>query len=226
MISTSRTTSSHPTLAELAILTPAASRVFHRHGLDYCCGGRRPLAEACRERGLEPAEVLQEIEDESKQEPDPTLWTKRPLQELIAFLVGHYHERLRRELPELLALAEKVERKHAGKEACPVGLADHLRGVHASVLDHLDKEEQVLFPMILSGRGPGAFGPVQAMEQEHRDHAVNLERTRTLAHGFVPPEEACPSWRALYLRLDELEAEIMEHIHLENNVLFPRALGE
>ena len=212
------------TLADLATAFPAASRVFHRHGLDYCCGGRRTVLDACRDRGLEAREILEEIETSQAGPGTGAPWSERPVPELIEHIVQHYHQALRRELPELVALAEKVESRHAAKASCPVGLAGHLRGVHAAVLEHLEKEEQVLFPMILAGRGAGAAGPVQVMEQEHRDHGENLARTRELAHDLVPPEEACTSWRALYLRLHELEAELMEHIHLENNVLFPRAL--
>jgi regulator of cell morphogenesis and NO signaling len=212
------------TLAELATAHPGASRVFHRLGLDYCCEGRRSLDEACRERGLATREVLEAIESGS---PDPgpaDSWDTRPLDELIDFIIHHYHDALRRELPELVELAAKVESRHAEKPSCPRGLTDHLRAVEAAVRDHLDKEEHVLFRMILGGHGEGAAGPVQVMEQEHRDHAANLARTRQIAHDLVPPDEACASWRALYLRLRELEAELMEHIHLENNILFPRAL--
>ena len=131
----------------------------------------------------------------------------------------------RLELPELVALAEKVEDRHAEKSTCPRGLAAHLGQVHEAVLSHLAKEEEILFPMIVDGLGARAGSPIQVMEHEHLDHARNLRRTRELAHDFVPPQEACTTWQALYLRLDNLEAELMEHIHLENNVLFPRALS-
>jgi len=210
------------TLAELATSHPAASRVFHRHGLDYCCGGRRSMAEACRERDLEPGNLLAEIESEAG--GDTPVWTGRPLSELIGFILERHHRKLRSELPELVALAAKVEARHADKAGCPTGLAEHLRMVHAAVLDHLEKEEQVLFPLILSGRGPFAEGPVQVMELEHKDHGENLARIRELTHDLCLHPEACTSWKALYLRLDEFEADLMEHIHLENNVLFPRAL--
>jgi regulator of cell morphogenesis and NO signaling len=213
------------TLADLATAHPAASRVFHRLGLDYCCGGRRTLDAACREQGLVPAEVLDAITRETPEsQTDEASWNERPLDELVAFIVNRYHQALRRELPELVALAAKVEDRHAGKAGVPAGLADHLRLVHAAVLEHLEKEERILFPMILAGRGGNAAGPVQVMEHEHRDHGANLARIRELAGDFTPPEAACTSWRALYLRLHALEGELMEHIHLENNVLFPRAL--
>lgn len=211
------------TLAELATVLPAASRVFHRHGLDFCCNGARPLAAACAERGLDPQAVLAEVAAEG-QGVTKERWDQRPLAEIVDFIVGYYHRRLREELPQLLAMAERVEQRHADKPSRPQGLAAHIAHVHLAVLDHLEKEEQILFPMLKSGRGAMAAGPVQVMELEHDDHAANLRRTRQLAHDLVPPDEACNTWRALYLRLAEFEAELMEHIHLENHVLFQRAL--
>lgn len=211
------------TLAELATVLPAASRVFHRHGLDFCCNGARPLASACAERGLDPQAVLAEVAAEG-QGVTKERWDQRPLAEIVDFIVGYYHRRLRAELPELLAMAERVEQRHADKPSRPQGLAAHIAHVHLAVLDHLEKEEQILFPMLKSGRGGLAAGPIQVMELEHDDHAASLRRTRALAHDLVPPEEACNTWRALYLRLAEFEAELMEHIHLENHVLFQRAL--
>ena len=217
-------TPSIPTLADLAVRYPAASRVFHRQGLDFCCHGSRPLTEACEERGLDPARVLREIEVEDAAHPSAPRWDERPLGELIDHIVAYYHRRLREELPQLVEMAAKVERRHAEKAACPRGLHDHLDYVHQAVLDHLAKEEQVLFPMIRAGRGPHAAGPIHVMEVEHEDHAQNLARTRALTGNLVPPAEACATWTALYLRLAALEIELMEHIHLENNVLFRRAL--
>ena len=149
----------------------------------------------------------------------------RPLAELVDFIESHYHRRLREELPELVALALKVESRHAEKASCPRGLRAHLEGVHQAVLEHLAKEEQVLFPMIRGGRGRMAAGPIDVMESEHVDHAENLQQIRRLTAELTAPEEACPTWRALYLRLGELERELMEHIHLENNVLFRRVLA-
>jgi regulator of cell morphogenesis and NO signaling len=211
------------TLADLAVRHPAASRVFYRRGLDFCCHGTRPLGEACEERGLDPDVILREIEGEDDAFALHVRWDERPLGELIEHIVGHYHRRLREELPQLVEMAAKVEHKHADKAACPRGLHTHLVFVHQSVLDHLAKEEQVLFPMILAGRGAHAAAPINVMEVEHDDHAQNLRKTRALTGGLVVPPEACPTWQALYLRLDALEIELMEHIHLENNVLVPRA---
>ena len=213
------------TLSELATTRPGATRVFLAHGLDFCCKGRRPLAEACAERKLDPAEVLDAIAREERGPGDLTVWNAEPLDALVRFVVAHYHEKLRTEIPELITLAEKVESVHADKKTCPQGLAAHLRAVHAAVLDHLGKEEQILFPMILAGQGAMASGPVFVMEHEHDDHGRSLARTRALTNDLTPPAEACATWRALYLRLGRLESDLMEHIHLENNVLFPRALA-
>ena len=213
------------TLARLATTWPAASRVFHRHGLDFCCGGNRPLAVACAERGFDPTAILDEIVSDGAR-PAAEDWNTRPVSELIDFVVDHYHARLRVELPQLVELARKVENRHGARDDAPLGLTAHLRAVHAAVLEHLEKEEQVLFPLVRNGMGSRAAAPVRAMEHEHDDHAVNLRRTRDLTGDLTPPADACESWRALYLRLNELELELMEHIHLENNVLFPRALCE
>jgi regulator of cell morphogenesis and NO signaling len=98
--------------------------------------------------------------------------------------------------------------------------------MHAAVLEHLFKEEAVLFPMIKAGAGSRAAAPVHTMEIEHEDHGVSLRMIRTLTSNFTLPPEACATWAALYRRLEEFETELMEHIHLENNILFPRALCE
>ena len=213
------------TLADLATLHPAASRIFHQHGLDFCCGGRRPFVEACRDRGLDEVAILDAIERESAGDVLAPRWDTAPIPNLLAFIVSRYHQRLREELPQLIALAVKVEQKHADKPACPRGLAAHLVAVHENVLLHLAKEEKMLVPLILDGVGAMATGPVRVMEQEHDDHREGLLRTRALTRNLTAPPEACTSWRALYLRLDALEQDLMEHIHLENNVLFPRVLG-
>ena len=214
------------TLADLAITSPGATRVFLAHGLDFCCGGRRPLTEACAEKGLDAETILRAIAVADQDGGDLTRWANRPLVELVTFIVDHYHARLRTEIPELILLADKVEQVHADKASCPRGLAAHLRTMHVAVLDHLAKEEGVLFPLIRAGRVRGAGGPVHAMEQEHEDHGRSLARLREITAELTAPPEACPTWRALYLRLGHLADELMEHIHLENNVLFPRALFE
>jgi regulator of cell morphogenesis and NO signaling len=219
-------TNQNPTLADLAISHPGATRVFLKHGLDFCCRGRRRLTEACGEKGLDPERILTEISSEDANVGDLSALADRPISDLVDFVESYYHKRLRDELPELIAMADKVEEVHRSKPTCPHGLASDLRTIHSAVLDHLAKEEQVLFPMIRSGYRDQAGAPIRVMEQEHEDHGRNLQYLRTLTQEFSAPPEACATWKALYLRLNRMSDELMEHIHLENNVLFPRVLCE
>jgi regulator of cell morphogenesis and NO signaling len=213
------------TLADLAVTEPSAARVVYRHGLDFCCGGRRSLEDACRARGVDPGAVLADLAAEAPAGPDQVRWDRAPLASLVDHIVTHYHRPLQRMLPELIALATKLEARHADKAACPRGLTGVLQSMLREVEDHLAKEEQILFPLILAGRGALAAGPVQVMEREHDAHGEALETLRRMTGTYTPPEGACVTWRALYLGLRQLDQELMEHIHLENNILFPRALA-
>ena len=213
------------TLAELAVTHPAAARIFRRHRLDFCCGGRRPLEEACRERQLDAGTILASIAEEDPLVPDQRRWDQAPLADLVEHIESVYHARLREQLPGLIAMARRVEVRHADKASCPRGLAAHLEAMQDAVLQHLQKEEQILFPLIVAGVGRGAGGPVHVMEIEHEHHGENLLVVRRLTDDLTPPPEACTTWRALYLGLQQLEQELMEHIHLDNNILFRRALA-
>lgn len=213
------------TLGHVAATHPASTLVFLRHQLDFCCGGRQRLSDACREAGLDPAAIAGEIAAEEATR-SPERWDAKPLSEVIDFILATYHEALRRDLPVLLTAAQRVERVHGQKASCPRGLAALLEQLTDELTQHMAKEEQVLFVAIRGGgRGGSVHMPIRVMMQEHDDHGANLRGLRELATGFVPPPEACATWRALYAGLEKLEAELMEHIHLENNVLFPRALN-
>jgi len=214
------------TLADIAVTHPAAARVFYRHHLDFCCGGRRGFEEACRARGLDWRDIAADIEAGDATDRDAPRWDERPLPELIAFIVATYHRRLRDDLPVFIEMARKVEARHADKPECPHGLDRELTDIHAAILDHLKKEEQILFPMIVRGMGSQAAGPVHVMEVEHDHHREHLLRLRDLTGDLTPPPSACTTWRALYAGLAQMEQDLMTHIHLENNVLFPRALAD
>ena len=219
------TTTNDTTLADLAVAHPAAARVFYANRLDFCCGGKRPFAEACRERGLDADAIFDEIRREESTADAGTRWDLAPLPALVDHIVTHYHHRLRATLPHLVEMARRVEARHREKAACPLGLRALLEGVQQSTLDHLEKEEVILFPAIVRGAGARLSGPVSVMELEHEHHKQDLLRIRALTTGLTPPADACTTWRALYKGLQQLEQELMEHIHLENNVLFPRALA-
>jgi regulator of cell morphogenesis and NO signaling len=211
------------TLAELAATWAGASRVFQRHELDFCCRGTQTLAAACRERRIPVAELIAELQAAvTPVEPDAD-WSQRPQVQLIAHLVDHFHAGHRRELPRLHAMAGKVEQVHAGHPQCPHGLAGALVTTAHDLELHMQKEEHVLFPLLVAGGAQSAWAPIQCLTAEHDEHGRALARLRQLAHGFVAPAEACPTWRALYLGLQEFERAVMGHIHLENHVLFPRA---
>jgi len=216
--------SSGAPLSEIAIGHPAASRVFQRLQLDFGCDADRTLSQACADRGLDPEAVIREILDDVPPLGSEAALRERPLEELVAHVVGHYHRRLREELPALVSMARTVELRHADEPACPRGLARHLETLQDELFRHLDKEERALFPTILAGQGRLAGVPIRVMEAEHEEHAAALAETRDRTTGYTPPEGACPTWRALYLRLREFELELTRHIHLENQVLFPRAL--
>ena len=213
------------TLGEVAAAHPASTHVFLRHRLDFCCGGRQRLADACRAADLDPEAIIAEIAAEGAT-TSPQRWDTKPLPELIDFIITRYHEPLRSDLPTLIEAAQKVEHVHGTKASCPHGLASHLQQMDAELRQHLAKEEQVLFPAIRSGRGGvNVHMPIRVMMQEHDDHGASLRHLRELAHDFDPPAEACGTWRALYAGLQKLESELLQHIHLENNVLFPGALN-
>lgn len=216
----------HETLGALAAARPTAVTVFLRHRLDFCCRGGRTLAEACAEAGLDPEALQREIEHEPERGP-AVRWESRPLAELVDHILERYHAPLHRDLAALVAAAARVEERHADKPSCPHGLLEHLTHLEIALGEHLAKEERVLFPILKSGgRGQGLYMPVRVMLQEHDDHGESLARLRALAHDFVPPPEACATWRGLYAALEQLEADLMAHIHLENHVLFPRALED
>ncbi len=185
------------------------------------------LDEACETAGLDPEQVLAEVVATETGPGDRDQdWSRAPLDELIEHIIRRYHVPLRRELPVLIETARTVERVHGVKDTCPVGLTAHLEQVLQAVEGHLEKEEQILFPLVLTGRGREAMMPVRVMTEEHEDHGRNLQRLRELTYDLTAPPEACVTWTGLYRSLEQLEADLMEHIHLENNVLFPRALTE
>lgn len=210
-------------LSELVILNPMATELFRRHRLDFCCGGKQTLREACEKKNIDMGLIIEEFQ---KMAAIKTTVREIPMREMPQYIIERYHEDLRRRLPELIFLADKVERVHADHASCPHGLSEGLKTFTEEMLFHMMKEENVLFPLIESGRGKVAMMPVKVMTSEHDSHGRKLEEFQKLTNFFTPPEDACPTWRSLYAGLEELEKELMEHIHLENNILFPWALTQ
>jgi len=213
-------------VGDLAAEHPLATRVFERHGIDYCCGGGTALQQACEQRGLDATAVLDEIQKElDGAEAPEERWDQAPLNDVITHILAAYHVPLYEELPRLLKMAEKVLAVHREKD--PERLTELVavyRGLKAELEAHMAKEEQILFPMIQRGQGSMADGPIMVMSQEHEAAGAALRRLRDLTNDYTVPEQACNTWRALWHGLAALEESLHRHIHLENNILFPRAL--
>ena len=141
---------------------------------------------------------------------------------LIDHILARYHEVHRQQLPELIRMARRVEAVHRDHPQVPVGLADHLEAMHDELLSHMLKEEQVLFPMLKNGGNPFVGQPIGMMRAEHVDHGEALDKLNALTNDATPPQGACNTWRALYAGIAQLGDDLINHIHLENNVLFPR----
>ncbi|MDX5372073.1 MAG: iron-sulfur cluster repair protein YtfE [Pseudomonadaceae bacterium] len=214
------------TLGNIACSIPGATRVFHEFHLDFCCGGQKSLRQAALERGIDADRVQQRLLSLSGEDALEADWRKVPQERLIEHILQRYHEVHRAQLPELIRLAARVEQVHGGREHCPQGLTELLIDMQQVLESHMQKEEQILFPMLQRGGGVMAGGPISVMRYEHDQHGDALERIVELTDDMQPPANACNTWRALYRGLDELRRDLMQHIHLENNLLFPRALGE
>ena len=216
------------TVGEIATEHPLATRVFARHGIDFCCGGGVSLKEACETRGLDLNAVMAEIEKETGEGPNDTRrWDQEPLTDLIDYILVTYHRPLDEELPRLNDMAVKVLDVHRDKaEQTLTDLLATYQALKAELEQHMAKEEQILFPMIRQGRGAMTGGPIAVMEAEHESAGAALARLRSLTNDYQVPEEACNTWRALWHGLQALEHELHSHIHLENNILFPRAQTE
>ena len=209
------------TLAQLACDIPGATRVFHQHKLDFCCGGKVALAEAIVGRNVTAEQISAELAAVVPLPDDERDWRLASRSELIDHLLARYHEVHRVQLPELIRLAKRVEHVHGERHDCPKGLSVHLSLMLDELELHMQKEEQILFPLLRDGLLAQAAGPINVMQQEHEEHGDNLETMVRLTDDITPPPFACVTWRALYTGLNQLREDLMAHIHLENNVLFP-----
>jgi len=210
------------TLADIAARLPGATDIFRRRKLDFCCGGQVPLEQAAGARGL----AVDELEAELEAAAARGLPVERPegTAALIDLIETRYHATHRRELPELIRLARRVEVVHKDHDAVPRGITALLERVSGELEVHMKKEELILFPTMRRGGHPMIAQPIAVMLAEHDDHGVHLRALEALTDDFVAPEDACPSWRALYVGTKKLVDDLMEHIHTENNILFPRFL--
>ncbi len=231
-----KTIDTQQTVGEIVTQAPGLSHVFETLGIDYCCGGRKTLKEACQQRGLDPREVLSRL-----QQGNCTSAASAPLVDVstlsLTELADHiektHHAYLHEELPRLAAMTLKVTAIHGEKDPRLQQVQETFRAMVLGLWSHMFKEEERLFPMIrqLEAGNRAAsphYGtiadPIRQMESEHDDAGSALERLRELTDGFLPPEWACKTYRALLAGLAFLERDMHHHVHKENYVLFPRAL--
>lgn len=227
------------TVRDIALANPGSVRVFERFGIDYCCGGRIPLDEACERKNLNVNEVLAALENEPAQAmPGPREWIGVPLGELAAHIVNTHHAYVYRELPRLRELAQKVVNRHGDtKPELPI-IEAKVGELAVEMTQHQAKEEVILFPHISrleravrdgSARPMSPFGtvanPIAMMTREHVSAGALMAEIRRLCAEFTPPPSACPTFIAFYSGLHDFERDLHQHIHLENNILFPRAIA-
>ncbi|HEY7337447.1 MAG TPA: iron-sulfur cluster repair di-iron protein [Bryobacteraceae bacterium] len=226
------------TVREIAIQHPHSAQVFESLGIDYCCGGKRSLTDACQQANIPVDHVLDLLSvTGSHPENTPANWTGAGIAALARHIVEQHHSYIRRESPRLISLLGKVVIRHAAAHPEVRSIQDLFGALADELHVHMMKEENVLFPHLAAmeaaadeGRpAPLAmFGsvetPIHRMLADHDDAGELLARIRDLSGNYSPPENACPTYRELYRSLEEFERDMHQHIHLENNILFPRAL--
>jgi len=224
------------TIGELVAEQPALMRVFERLGIDYCCGGKRTLAEASAEKGLDVNTVLQMLQAladlPQAGQPEETNWAKVNLADLCDHIENTHHVYLKKELPRLGQMVETVVRAHGDRHPELHEVQSVFHGLAAELSNHLLKEERILFPAIRQlEKTAGAShvmplsAPIGVMIAEHDAAGEALATLRRLTDGYAVPPDGCNTYRAMLAGLAQLEADTHRHISLENNILFPRALS-
>ena len=229
------------TVRELALEEPGAARVFESLGIDYCCGGKQTLEQACRAANLPVNKVLDALKVGQRSTPVPSNdhnWQTEPLGDFVSHIINTHHKYTREEIARLGPLFDKVCSVHGERHPELFQLRTAFQGLAQELTTHLMKEEMVLFPYIVRMEEsviqnepilPPPFGtvrnPVSMMEHEHDSAGAALRTLRASSNGYAAPPDACISFQTLYKTLAEFEADLHQHIHLENNILFPRAIA-
>jgi regulator of cell morphogenesis and NO signaling len=228
------------TVRELALELPAATRVFEALGIDYCCGGSQSLEQACRAANLSVDQVwdaLEVAERAAQAVPNKRDWQTEPLADLVAHIKNTHHKYTREEIARLVPLLDKVCSVHGQNHPELSHIRATFGGLAQELTTHMMKEDMVLFPYIVRMEEaviekqpvlPPPFGtvrnPVEMMIRDHDDAGSALREMRQASDGYTAPADACISYQTLYRALAEFEADLHQHIHLENNILFPRAV--
>jgi regulator of cell morphogenesis and NO signaling len=223
------------TVGDLVAELPSRSRIFEQLGIDYCCGGKQSLAAACQQKNLDPAAVLELLDNQavSPEDQDEISPARMAMTELADHIEKKHHAWLRQELPRIAKLMQKVVSVHGGDHGWLRDLERVYEGLDSELTSHMMKEEQILFPLIrqLEAGVPlpamllvGLHAPINCMENEHESAGRALQSLRQLSNNYTPPTGACNTFCVLLAALAELEADLHLHIHKENNILFPAAM--
>ena len=218
------------TVAQLAVSKPGAVSVFTRYDIDYCCGGHRTLEDACRRKGLDPerieAEIMQSERTTGSHVLRPENWSASFLAD---YIVQNHHSYVRKSIPEIQRLLDKVCDAHGSDLVELVQIRKAFLDLSEELMQHMDKEETILFPAIQKSdlsQNPlpasALRAPVGVMEREHAIAGDLIKQIRALSDNYTAPEYACPTFQVTYQKLQQFDADLMQHIHLENNVLFTR----
>ena len=225
-------------MKQIVVENPGAARVFEEVGVDFCCGGDKSLKDACAHADVSLEEVLGRLRDNKTAIGARGVnWVNSPLSGLTQHIREKHHRYVREAIPRVRALLEKVKAKH-GQNHPEIGEIENLfESLSHEMIMHMQKEEQILFPYIegleRSTKGEGTLeppffvsvrNPIHAMMKEHDSAGSLVKQIREASSGYTPPADACSSYQALYVNLREFEADLHQHVHLENNILFPRAV--
>lgn len=224
------------TVADLVRQNPAAATVFKKLNIDFCCKGNRPFAEVCTEAGLNPKAVKKELQTITVSSGIPDKANVWPLDFLADYIVQNHHYYVAEAVPTITALLNKVIAAHGSQHPELVTVQSAFQRVGNELMAHMMKEERILFPAIrqliqVQKAGPAfafPFGsianPIHMMEVEHTEAGDALETIRSVTNNFTVPAEGCYSFQRLYQQLEAFETDLHQHVHLENNILFPKAI--
>ena len=227
------------TIREIALEAPATTRVFEHFKIDYCCGGRRSIADACEAEGIDSTILMERIDQaivDERMRTESVPAERRGPTELVEYILDKHHVFTAEEIERLTPLMAKVAMRHGSAHPELLELQDIFAALTNSLIPHMKKEENILFPYILELDAAARrnslppiphFGtvknPIRMMMLEHDTDGDRLRKMRSITNDYALPEGACPSFTALYAGLEDLERDLHRHIHLENNVLFPAA---
>ncbi len=228
------------TLGEIAAKDMRKVEVFKKYGLDFCCGGKKTVKEACAEKGLDVAKVEQELQNSEKSSftARPLPYNEWNLDFLADYIVNTHHSYVKKMIPDVRSYAEKVAKVHGAHHPELLQINKLAQEVCDEMAAHMVKEETILFPYVKqlvasknNGNNKVEFGnissietPINMMEMEHEVVGNNMDKIREISNNYKLPEEACASYKYLFKTLDEFEDDLHIHVHLENNILFPKAL--